>query len=59
MEEGKHDQLVVKEDWKGVTMPQEDIQRKSKPASKIGQEKEPEWMKVSKRLRIFLKEGGY
>ena len=28
MKEGKHDQLVVKEDWKGVTMPLEDIQMK-------------------------------
>ena len=28
MEEGKHDQLVVKEDWKGATIPLEDIQRK-------------------------------
>ena len=28
VKEGKHDQLVVNEDWKGVTMPLEDIQMK-------------------------------
>ena len=28
MEEGEHDRLVVNKDWKGVTMPLEDIQMK-------------------------------
>ena len=35
VKEGKQDQLVMKDDWKLVAMPLEDLQMKNKPVSKI------------------------